>query len=724
MKSTASFLVDKRKILLCFFLILAAVSLPLAGMVNINYDLTKYLSADSRMKQGMELMEQEFGKEASSRLRVMFSGLEEEEKRDIYGWLSGLEQVSAAEWEPGEAYNRDGYTLYELATEYDSHSREAAELYRAVHERYDTKGVATGGDIHEANVPILPLYIVIVSVGLVLLILLAMCNSWFEPVIFLVNIGIAVAINLGTNVLLPGISYYTNSIVGIMQLVLSMDYSIILLNRYTQEKETAADNLSAMKAAIRAAFPAVAGSSLTTFAGLLCLAFMSFKLGADMGFALAKGVVISLICIFTVLPSLILMSDKWIVKTRKKALKLPMAKYARFIVRRGSAFAVLFLVLFAGAYILKNNTDILYMLQTNNAVEKVFEEKHSLVLLYETKDRDRIAEAMAPLENDEKVTGITGYYNMIGKAYSAEEIAELFGGDSRLDAENVRKIYQFYAAQHRKMSVKTMTLTELIPFLQDKVAGDLRFKAMMNDEAKQKIAEAGKLLEENAARLEGEHYGRIILTTVYPEDSAETRAFIESLKERCENLLEGETWLIGTSAMNQEMAQTFDAELNRITLISAAAIFIVVALTFRSLIIPLILVLTVQCGIYLTMTFIGLSGNGMYYLALLMVQCILMGATIDYAILYTSYYREKRQASDRQEAVRGAYDGALHTILTSSLIMIVAAGILGYVFANPAIGEICLTISRGAISATLLIVFILPGVLAALDRFIVKKKGR
>ena len=722
MKRAASFLVEKRKILLCFFLVLAALSLPLAGMVNINYDLTKYLSADSRMKQGMELMEQEFGPGESSQLRVMFTGLEESEKPEIQDWFSGLEQVASADWEPGEAYNRDGCTLYELTTEYDSHSREAADLYRAVHDRYDKRGIVTGGSIHEANVPILPLYIIVVSVGLVLLILLVMCNSWFEPVIFLVNIGIAVAINLGTNVLLPGISYYTNSIVGIMQLVLSMDYSIILLNRYTQEKEKAADNLSAMKAAISAAFPAVAGSSLTTFAGLLCLAFMSFKLGADMGFALAKGVVISLVCIFTVLPSLILISDKWIVKTRKKALKIPMGKYSRFAVRGGIAFAVLFVALFAGSFLLKNNTEILYMLQTNNAVEKVFEEKHTMVLLYETKDRDRIAEVMAPLEQDGKVTGITGYYNTIGKAYTAEEVAELFGDDSKLDPANIKKIYQFYATQHRKLGVKTMTLAELIPFLQDHVVNDMRFTAMISSEAKQRIAEAGKLLEENAAKLEGEHYGRVILTTVYPEDSAETRTFIETLTERCGSMLEGETWLIGTSVMNQEMAQTFDAELNRITLISAAAIFIVVALTFRSLVIPLILVLTVQCGIYLTMVFIGLSGNAMFYLALLMVQCILMGATIDYAILYTSYYREKRQTSERQEAVRGAYDGALHTILTSALIMIVAAGILGYVFANPAIGEICLTISRGAISATLLIVFVLPGVLAALDRFVAQRR--
>ena len=136
------------------------------------------------------------------------------------------------------------------------------------------------------------------------------------------------------------------------------------------------------------------------------------------------------------------------------------------------------------------------------------------------------------------------------------------------------------------------------------------------------------------------------------------------------------------------------------------------------------LVLTVQCGIYLTMAFIALSGGGMYNLALLMVQCILMGATVDYGILYTSYYRECRANADRETAIRNAYDGSLHTVLTSALIMIAAAGVLGFVFANPAIGEICLTISRGAISATLLIVFLLPGVLAALDRFVRPRSGR
>ena len=737
MKRAAAFLVEKRRLFLCLFLLLAAVSVLLTGQVRINYDLAEYLPADSRMKQGMQRMEQEFGREDSSQLRVMLPGLSDEEKEEVFQWLSGLDQVSEVTWKPGEDYNRDGYTLFEITTKYDSHSKEAADLFNAIHEKYDSRGAATGGNIHEANVPLLPLYTMVVAVGLVLVILLLMCNSWFEPVVFMVNIGIAVLINLGTNIVFPSVSEYTNSIVGILQLVLSMDYSIILLNRYTQEKEKNPDNESAMKAALAAAFPAVAGSSLTTFAGLLCLGFMSFKLGADMGFALAKSVIVSMICIFTVLPSLILLSDKWIVKTRKKAVHIPTMRVSRFEYRGRIALFISFLALFAGVFFLKDNTEILYMLQTNTQVEKVFEGHHSLVLLYETKDADRIAEALAPLGEDGRVTGITGYYNTLGKKYRADEITELFSGENAPDPSMIRLVYTDRFADLEDKSVLSlftasmtayddswaMTPEELVSWLQDHVVDDPRFAGMISDETRQMIADAGQVIRENAEKLEGKQYGRVILTTIYPEDSEETRAFLRTLSERCENLLEGETWLIGTSAMNREMSQTFDAEMNRITLISALAIFIVVALTFRSLIIPLILVLTVQCGIYLTMTFIGLSGGGMYYLAILMVQCILMGATVDYAILYTSYYREQRLHADRPEAISGAYTGSLHTILTSASIMIVAAGILGFVFANPAIGEICLTISRGAISATLIIVFILPGVLAALDRFVCLRTG-
>ena len=726
MKRAASFLVNQRRILLGVFLLLAAVSLLIAGNVRINYDLAEYLPADSRMKQGMRLMEEEFGQAASSELRVMFPDLPEEKKQEVYDWLSGLEQVASVAWEPGDAYNRDGCTLYEITTAYDSHAREAAELFRTVRQHYRNDRIETSGSIHEANVPLLPPHMIVIAVALVMLILLILCNSWFEPVVFMVNIGIAVAINLGTNIVFSSLSEYTFAIVGVMQLVLSMDYSIILMNRYTQEKTRCPDKLSAMKAAIAASIPSVTGSSLTTFAGLMCLAFMSFGIGADMGFALAKSVIVSLICVFTVLPSLILVSDPLIVRTRKKALHIPMSRYSRLTAKRRMIFAVLFVALLVGSFFLKNSTDILFILQTNNPVDKVFEARHPLVLLYETKDSGRIADALAPLEGDEKVVGITGYYNTLGKAYTPEEVAGLFSGASPFANENaVSMLFQLYAANHGVQTAQAIPLAELVAFIESDILPNPLFAGFITNDVREQIVQAGTMIRENAAQLEGERYGRVILTTVYPEDSAETRAFIRSLSERCGEVLEGQTWLIGPSVMNEEMSRTFSGELNHITLLSALVIFVVVALTFRSLIIPLVLVLTVQCGIYLTMAFIGLSGGGIYYLALLMVQCILMGATIDYGILYTSYYREADRTADLQAVLNRAYDGALHTILTSALIMIVAAGILGFVFANPAIGEICLTISRGAISATLLIVLVLPGVLAALDKLIRRtKKGK
>ncbi len=737
MNQVASFLVDKRKYFLGFFLLLAAVSLLLIGQVRINYDLAEYLPESSRMKQGMRLMDEEFGPSDSSVLRVMLPGLPEEEKEETYRWFSGLDHVSQVAWAPGEEYSRDGYTLYEVTMEYGSHSGEAAALYRAVHKKYDSRGVETGGSIHDANVPLLPVHMVVLSVGLVVVILLLMCRSWFEPVVFMVNIGIAVAVNLGTNIIFPSISEYTASVVGILQLVLSMDYSIILLNRYTQEKERCPDNPSAMKAALAAAFPAVTGSSLTTFAGLLCLGFMSFKIGADMGFALAKSVVVSLVCIFTVLPSLILISDRWIVKTRKKALRIPAKACSRFEFRARNILLAAFVVLFVGVFFLKNSTQVLFVLQDDNPVDARFGAGHSLVLLYEAEDSERIAEVLAPLEEDDRVRKVTGYFNTLGKAYTADEIADLFGGDGGMDPSMVRLVYtdrfagtEGMSAMALYMAARTsyddswaMTPEELVSWLRDHMLDDPRFAGMIDEDTRRMVNEAGETIRENAAKLQGERYGRVILSTAYPEDSAETRAFLDSLSERCDNLLEGESWLIGSSVMNREMAQTFDAELNRITIISAIAIFIVVALTFRSLILPLVLVLAVQCGIYLTMVFIGLSGGAMFYLAILIVQCILMGATVDYAILYASYYREHRLREDRPASILGAYDGSLHTILTSASIMIVAAGILGFVFENPAIGEICLTISRGAVFATLVIVFILPGVLAALDRFVCLKPG-
>lgn len=221
-------------------------------------------------------------------------------------------------------------------------------------------------------------------------------------------------------------------------------------------------------------------------------------------------------------------------------------------------------------------------------------------------------------------------------------------------------------------------------------------------------------LDESAAQLRGERYSLLMLNTTLPEESQEATAFFGDLIAQCSGRLQGDYYLIGNSAMSYEMEQSFAGEMLLITLLTAAAIFLVVAVTFRSLLIPAILVLLVQCGVYLTVTLIGLQGYSIYYLALLIVQCILMGATIDYSILFTNYYLESRRAMGAKEALAAAYNGSIHTILTSGLIMVLVTGAVGYLFSDPTIEQICQTISIGALCATLLILFVLPGLLAAL----------
>ncbi|MGN0165608.1 MAG: MMPL family transporter [Lachnospiraceae bacterium] len=885
MKKTANFLVDKRHIVFVLFLIFAIISLFLMDRVNVNYDMTQYLPEDSSMKQGMELMEEEFGTTESSTLRLMFKNLPEDEKQEVYDYLAGLSNVGSVLWEADSSeYNKEEYTLYEINMDFDSYSEECRQLFDTVTERYDEDyEIYTDGDISSANIPTLPAYVLVLAFAILMIILFLMCNSWFEPVVFLANIGIAIVINMGTNAFLPSISDTSNSVVAIMQLVLSMDYSIILMNRYTQEKENCPDNLTAMKHAIANAFGSITGSSLTTFVGLLALVFMSFKIGADMGIALAKSVVISLICIFTVLPSLILMSDKVIVRLRKKALNIPMGGYAKISSKFRYVFGAAFIGIFVIAFILKGDTEIMYALEEDNEVAKVFEESNTLVMLYSAEDSEKAGEIASGFENDGQVKSITGYYNTLGKEYTAEELTETLGsmsedlsldssvinmiyysiyGDSEgnkiplshmlqfilniadsenysqlineemtaqlqlfaaytdeayinaslsaeelsavfgldggmvsdllqmtgseymsmkdfvdfmvnniltnsdyavmfdeqssqqlymlrelmsmagaeytaeefasvfsslsdaMDENTAQLLYLLYESQNNSNDAWTMTLPQLMDYISGELAEDARFSSYIDENMVEQISNMKARLDDGIRQLEGSRYGRIIFETTYPEDSRETREFLNKLTSMCDEQLTEKTYFIGSSSMDYEMSKSFNGEMNRITIITAIAIFIVVMLTFKSLVIPLILVLVVQCGVFATMSIIGFSGNGMYYLALLIVQCILMGATIDYGILFTSYYKANRKTMDVRMAIEKSYEGSMHTILTSSMIMILVTAILGFVLSDPTIGEICLTISKGALCATVLIVFILPGVLACADKIICRKKNR
>ena len=887
MRKAACWIVRQRRWILALTLILAAVCGVLIPGVQVNSDMTKYLPEDSQMRAGMRLMEAEFpAEEDTCTVRAMFGGLSPEQREKRLEELKELPHVSSVTYAPDSPdYNQGDWALYVLTTEYGYDTPEEAELERTLREDF---GASVAND--DTSAPEIPLTVYAVAFGVILLILLLACDSYFEPLLFLVTIGVAVALNLGTNYFLGEISDVTAGVAAILQLALSMDYSIILMNRYRQELAVTDDRTKAMENALTASFGAIAGSGFTTIVGLLMLLFMSFQIGTNLGVVLAKGVAFSMLCVFTALPGLILMFHKVIEKTtrrrkpRPERRRNPLQALGGFSYRFRWLIVAIFLLLFAGGYLLQGQTATVYTLSKVDPVAEVFPKDNRLVLLYENQDEvaagkivetlsaqsvvrsvvsyagtlgrsctvDEMESALSAMDEsaavptellrllyyayyspddlpaltlaqfagfaescltdpqlsgyvdegmraqlasllsltDEKTittpltapmlagatsmdeTQITQLLKMhfgaqytpesalslhefvvfltdkvlnipaaaamfdettaaalwqmrsvtdavvSGTAFTPEEMAQVLPGT---DETTLRLLYLYRASRTESDPAWMLSIAQLLDYLNADVLGDPRFEPVLSDDLRAQIMEAKRQADEATKQLRGQNYSRLILLTALPEESPETESFIREMRETCDASLSGRYYLIGASAMVDEMERGFDRELLVITLLTAASIFLVVALTFRSLAIPALLVLIVQCSVFLTVSAVGAFGGSMYYLALLIVECILMGATIDYGILYTSYYRETRQLMGVREALAAAYQGSIHTVLTSGSIMVLITALVGPLFKNPTIEAIVQTLSIGCLSAILLILLILPGLLALFDKWVVRK---
>ncbi len=990
MKKTADFLVDKRYPLLALMVAAALVCAFLAAGMETNRDMTKYLPEESNMRQGLDIMAEAFPDAESAAIRVMFDGLAAGETEDIRARLEAIPEVDAVAYEPdSEDYNRDGHTLFVVTTGHGYGTGGELAVEQAIAEEFSGYDmVYRNNDVQSTKVT---LGLLASAAAMALAILIIMSQSWLEPVLFVATIGVAIVINLGTNVIFPYVSEMTASIGPIIQLVLSMDYSIILMNRYRQEKALCSDKTQAMKNALRGAFSSIASSALTTVVGLLALVFLSFKMGPELAIVLAKGVFISMVCVFTVLPVLVLACDRGIEKSRKPAPRIPMGLAAAFSYKARFVMPFIFVGLLVGFYILQGGTGITFTETSTDPIAAVFPKENTVVLLYDEQDEDAIGGIIDELEGDEHIRSVTGYANTLGVRYdaagmagalasmdggaaldgdlvrilyydhfsggeypamtaaefagflqnevlanedmaayldgdmaqsagllgqfsdpdalttpmTAPELAAFFGMDEaavqglfmlyfsdaasgepvtsasgemlagvsdellaaymasaepvtsassellaafsgepvtsassellagasdellaaymasaepvtsassellagasdellaaymasaepaaaasseplvltpqqfvtfaaedvlpnealsaaidgqsagRLTAartwidavvggeaydaegmtallsglaegvsrEQMELLYLYHGAMAAPEGEQSMTIPELFDYLCDDVLADGRFSAFLDEETAQAVLDGRDALAEAAGQLKNGGYGRLVLATDYPEESEETAAFMEKLDSLRQERLGEPSYLVGTPAMVYEMNASFAGEYRNISLITAAAIFLVVLLTFRGLVVPAVLTLLVQCGVYITVTVIGLFGGSMYYLALLIVQSILMGATIDYGIVFSSYYREKRRTMDRPEALRAAYDGSIHTIMTSGSILVLVLAVLG-LYASSFVAQVCKTLSIGSLVAILLILFVLPAMLACFDRFTARK---
>ena len=810
-RKLASFVVNYRRVILTVMLIIAAGSAFLITKVEINEDLTRYLPDKSAMKQGIDIMSDEFPEaQTSQTIRVMFDHLRPEEKEDIRESLQSIPYVTDVAWRADlPDYNLDEHTLYVVSTDAAYKSAEMKAIRKALDHDYTDYEIAWHDD--DVGIPEVPAWILLSGVAAILLILLVMCGSWIEPFLFLAGIGFAVIINQGTNIFLGSVSTVTASMSAILQLVLSMDYSIILSNRFKQERAKNDDIAASMKTAVINSFTSIASSGMTTVAGLLMLVFMSFRIGMDLGVVLAKGVFLSMFCVLVIMPGILVSCDGMIRRTAKKPLRIPTRGLASFSNKTHAAIPVVFVLLIAGALYLQQQTGIVYTLQREDPVAEVFPADNTMVLVYQNDDEPAIPGICEMLEKDSSVKSVACYYSALATPYTAEEMVRnmpemregmkldedllsmiyylRYAGDQPLKmtaaeflaflSEHVagnRMFEAYMSAEQREMLSQignyagmvgllagndpmtpkqmagmlsafspdmneeslelmflykagidsgdprwTMTMEGLFDFLYGTVQHDPRFSQLLGEDVKTALSDAREELTAGKAQLVGENHSRMIITTRYPDEASETFRFIDRLSSGCDETFKWKYYLIGNSAMNLEMSRSFGSEYLFITVLTAAVIYLIVSLSARSFMIPLILVLIVQTGVFITVASIGLFGNSIYYLALLIVQCILMGATIDYGILFTNYYTENRKNTGTYEAVRKSYEGAIHTITTSGLILVIVPSIVGRFFQDPTITAIVDTIACGSLAAIILILIFLPGILISFDKLVIRK---
>ncbi len=715
MRKMSEIIVRRRKIVFIIFGMLMIIGIVGIFSSTINYDVSKYLPNDSIVKKGMEVMEDEFGE--TSCIIAMFDGLNETEQLFRQQELGEIKNVQSVVYDQkDERYQKDGHSKYLINVSADTYSEESRQVLKDIREKYGDEANLSGAVVDNdkmISTLLKELPVIIAIVGIVIfIILLIMCNSWIEPIVYLVCIGAAIALNMGSNAALSSVSFMTFAIGALLQLGLSIDYSIMLMNRYAQEKQRCSSAEDAMIKALSYSLAPISGSSVTTIVGLLALVFMSFKIGQDMGVVLAKGVFISLIAIFTLLPGLVVSLDRLLEKTKKRSLNLNMGKVMKVITKVGFVIVPAVIALVCFSFARKDDVKVNFLKSFDNEEQSYTEECFGLdsqvVLLYQnTESSENVKAYIEWLESRQDVAVIQDYSNTIGMQMTSKEAAVQLGFDE-----------QQAAMMFTMLGKETMNIEELLDAAENMLAG------LPDDGTLTRIKASKELIQKNKGQMLGKEYDRMVINIKHASEGEDTFGAIGELTDKAEEIFTDEHYFVGDCVMGKEMNDGFKKELNFITLITAAAIFVVVLLTFRAPFSAALLVAVIQSAVYITTFVIVQADFTVNYIAQILVQCILMGATIDYGILFICNYIEKRQEFGKDEAIGIAMNNSIKTILTSSLILIGCCLTTGILMTQKAISQATTMIACGTAIAAFMVVFVLPVLIRLTDKLAISQFKR
>lgn len=800
MNKLTGFIVKKRYLFLGLFLLLFLLSFFGMKYTNINYDLSAYLSKDTETKQALEIMEEEF--QSTSSARIMVQDESQETIVTIVEQLQTIDGIALVQYDASTDYKVDNSHTYALiqvtldSKDYDIQSQQTVLKIQDILQEYQISmsGVSVNSLNMEKNINREITIILLVSCIIIFAVLLLTSHSWFEPVIFLVVIGISILINMGTNLIFGSISYITQAVQAILQLALAMDYSIILLHAYEEERNKQPSEKEAVIQALKQSMLSIFSSALTTIAGLAALMFMSFTIGFDIGMVLSKGIICSMLTVFFVMPGLILIFRKPLLKLKHKPLPLK-GKWIVQVVNKGKyVISSVLIIIIVVAFVLQSKNDYFFAYQTNDSaseeIVKQFGESNQMVLLIplaETKEDYQKQVALKEellrlqIENQPIFNSITTMgeiddliqerdYQTIASMIQipADDLLLLYSyvdlnPDGEMTYKIVNQLYDFLTLiQEQNLSeneiievlklentlVNRSFIRSVLNNMQKSEVTLWEFFNYINDHEQLKLfltenqrmliekiidfyqnqseliasfQELGKTIQTAVSAFNGTKHSRMIFDLSISADQKErNKEAIQMIKEKANAYYPSQNYLAGQNMVSYDIENAFQSDLLKVNLITIFAILLILFFTFKSFLLPFILVFVIQGATYITMAISYLSHSSIFFMSYLICLCIQMGATIDYGIILTSKYIRSRKEKDKITSMHEAIQSALPTILTSGTILVVAGFVVGLISSEVAISSIGTLLGRGTIISILMVLFLLPSLLLLCDRLIMK----
>ena len=731
MMKLATFIVDKRNLFFLLVVISVIFTMFSRNWVEVENDMAFYLPPESETRQGLDVMEDQFTTFGTA--RVMVANVTLDTARTLETQLSKLEGVQSIAFDDTSDHYAQASALYDITFDYDEKNEACLEALETVKDSlsgYDIY-VSTSlgnakGDIISAEVNVIMVYVAVI----ILVVLLLTSQTYAEVPVLLLTFGTGMIMNMGSNFLLGKISFVSNSVTSILQLALSLDYAIILCNRFKDEHQTLPIR-EATIVALSKAIPEIGASSLTTIGGLVAMMFMQFRIGPDMAICLIKSILFALLAVFVVMPGLLVLFGPLMDRTRHRSFVPPIPFVGRFAYRTRFIIPPVFLAVILLALHFSGNCPYAYGYggietpKLNNIqiaeqmIDNTFTSSNLVALVVPTGDYTAERMMLNDLEQRDEVDYTLGLSNveamdgyMAADRLTPRQFAEL----ADLDYELAKGIYTAYAAKHEEfgqivgsVSTYSVPLMDMFLFVCDQLdEGYVTLDAEQMDT----LNNAREQLTNARLQLQGDTYNRVLVYLTLPEGGQETYAFLDTMAETARMYYpQGNIYVVGNSSTEYDFQKTFSRDNSVVSAVSIFIVLLVLLFTFKSAGMPILLILVIQGCIWINFSIPTFTGTPLFFMSYLVVSSIQMGANIDYAIVIASRYMELKNEMSHQDAIIETMNFAFPTIITSGTILAVAGILIGQMTSEAAIVGIGQSLGRGTILSIFLVMFVLPQIL-------------